>query len=439
MTILTNSGLAKLASATPEDQLRIASVAAGDGSGGYPPIDPTMTALVNEVWRGDSSDPIRDPDDDRVLIFEGVIPANVGDFVIREVGLFDEDDDLIAIGQVEEIAKPSTSTGSPITLTIRVRITMSNASETDLIIGDAPAVDHQGTTNRDANDAHPIDAITDLRPIVDSLITPQWLPSDRRYVWYAGSSLSVPRWVNIAEVTAKAGQSAFFRIMLASARVTIAWLPATITASLGQSATQPPTCNAVLGGPRFNAIFDPNTSGLEPGPASGHVRAHRISYDPVSGETILGVWVRVEADDRVFCEYIGGMEAVTTIADTAASDLPPGTIYGSATYEVNWRVLNDTINSQSWVDESPNRYVNADFTNDTGRPISVRVNAESSSTTGPEVIDIIVGGVTIGRQTIPNDGDPNHVLQFAVPDGQTYQLSTSATNSILTRFWFELK
>src|SRR5690554_3330898 len=93
--ILTNIGLAKLASATPEDQLEIKSVAVGDSDA---PIDPTNTALNNEVWRGDSSLPIRDPMDAKVLIFEGVIPASVGGFTIREVGLFDVDDDLIAIG-----------------------------------------------------------------------------------------------------------------------------------------------------------------------------------------------------------------------------------------------------------------------------------------------------------------------------------------------------
>lgn len=157
--ILTNIGLAKLASATPENQLEIKSVAVGDSDA---PIDPTNTSLNNEVWRGDSSLPIRDPMDAKVLIFEGVIPASVGGFTIREVGLFDVDGDLIAIGHTSEIDKPAPSAGTPITLTARVRLTLQNAAQTDLIIADSPIVDHQGTSNRDAADAHPISAITGL-------------------------------------------------------------------------------------------------------------------------------------------------------------------------------------------------------------------------------------------------------------------------------------
>lgn len=157
--ILTNIGLAKLASATPENQLEIKSVAVGDSDA---PIDPTNTALNNEVWRGDSSLPIRDPMDAKVLIFEGVIPASVGGFTIREVGLFDVDGDLIAIGHTSEIDKPAPSAGTPITLTARVRLMLDNADQTDLIIADAPLIDHQGTGNRDAPDAHPIEAITGL-------------------------------------------------------------------------------------------------------------------------------------------------------------------------------------------------------------------------------------------------------------------------------------
>src|SRR5690606_18647772 len=97
-----------------------------------------------------------------------VIPASVGGFTIREVGLFDVDGDLIAIGHTSEIDKPAPSAGTPITLTARVRLTRENASQTDLIIADAPLIDHQGTSNRDAADAHPIEAITGLRGELDA-------------------------------------------------------------------------------------------------------------------------------------------------------------------------------------------------------------------------------------------------------------------------------
>lgn len=167
--ILTAKGLAKLASATPEDQLKIAYLAVGDGNGGYPPLDPSMTALVNEVWRGSASEPIRDPENDTVLIFETVIPAQDGGFFIREVGLFDDVGDMIAIGQTGVVEKPADGSGTPVTMTVRVRLALANASQTDLIIADAPYIDHQATSNRDAPNAHPIESITGLRGELNSM------------------------------------------------------------------------------------------------------------------------------------------------------------------------------------------------------------------------------------------------------------------------------
>lgn len=161
-TILTNIGLQKLASATPEHQLKINHVAVGDGNGGYSPLDPDMTGLVNEVWRGPASAPIRDREDPTILIFEAVIPPNIGGFFIREVGIFDDTGDMIAIGQTAVTEKPQDTMGTALSLTIRFRMKLSNASETELIYNDQPPIDHEGLTNRDAPDSHPIGAITGL-------------------------------------------------------------------------------------------------------------------------------------------------------------------------------------------------------------------------------------------------------------------------------------
>lgn len=161
-TILTNVGLQKIASATPEHQLKINRIAVGDGNGGYSPLDPDMTELVNEVWRGPASAPIRDRNDATIIIFEGQIPANIGGFFIREVGIFDDTGDLIAIGQTAATEKPQDTSGTALTLTVRFRVKLSNASETELIYNDEAPIDHQGTNNRDAPDAHPISSITGL-------------------------------------------------------------------------------------------------------------------------------------------------------------------------------------------------------------------------------------------------------------------------------------
>lgn len=153
-TILTNAGLSKLSSATPLDQVNITDFAVGDGN--QTVLDPASTALANEVWRGQASTPIRDPDDASILIFETVIEPSVGGFTIREMGLFDDAGDLIAIGSTTEIEKPVATSEQAISLTVRMHIKLSNTDQAELVYNGGPGyMDHSGLGNRDALDAHP--------------------------------------------------------------------------------------------------------------------------------------------------------------------------------------------------------------------------------------------------------------------------------------------
>ena len=169
-SILTTIGLQKLASATPENQLQITHLAVGDGNGGWPPLSEGMTALVNEVWRGAASAPVRDEQSQQVLIFDSVIPGNVGGFTIREIGIFDADGDLIAVAQTGATEKPGAGSISPLTLTVRMRVRLSNASQVELVYQDTPVTDHQGLGNRSASDAHPIESITGLAEALESFV-----------------------------------------------------------------------------------------------------------------------------------------------------------------------------------------------------------------------------------------------------------------------------
>lgn len=158
-SILTTLGRNKLASATPENQLTITQIAVGDGNGGYPPLTPSMTSLNNELWRGQASSPIRSQDQS-TIIFEGFIPANLGGFFIREVGLFDSEGDLIAVGNTAVIEKPDPASGSAISLSVRIHVALDSASQVDLIITDSPVIDHSGLSNRGAQGSHPAIAIS---------------------------------------------------------------------------------------------------------------------------------------------------------------------------------------------------------------------------------------------------------------------------------------
>lgn len=159
-SILTTAGQQKLSSATPLDQLNITEIAVGDGNGGFPTLLPSMTALTNEVWRGGCSAPIRNPSAPNTLIFEGFIPASSGGYFIREMAIFDDEGDMIAIGHTSLLEKPDDAGGSGLSLTIRLHVALDSASQVDLIYQDGGVIDHAGLTNRDALEAHPAGSIS---------------------------------------------------------------------------------------------------------------------------------------------------------------------------------------------------------------------------------------------------------------------------------------
>ena len=113
--IWTQYGLKKLASIMPgEESLRISFAAVGDGGGALPVVEPSQTGLVHEVWRGPVNGVSVNPADSTDVIVEAVIPNNVGGFFIREWGLFDDENNLIAVGPHDEMHKPLLSDGQAV-------------------------------------------------------------------------------------------------------------------------------------------------------------------------------------------------------------------------------------------------------------------------------------------------------------------------------------
>ncbi|MBP1991034.1 phage tail-collar fiber domain-containing protein [Paenibacillus eucommiae] len=137
VALITNIGLAKLASATPLEQITITHLAVGDGGGGFPALTPIMTALANEVWRGSASPPIRKLKSPNVLIFKAVIPPEAGGFTVREQAIFDAEGDMIAIGQTAAVERPSPDVAVGDKLIVRFHLSLENTSQADLIVQDA--------------------------------------------------------------------------------------------------------------------------------------------------------------------------------------------------------------------------------------------------------------------------------------------------------------
>jgi phage-related tail fiber protein len=128
-SILTAVGLAKIANAQVSgNKVDLTQIAVGDGGGTY--YNPTQsdTHLKNEVWRGNIGSVEIDPENPNWIVIESYIPSTVGGFTVREVGIFDAEGDMIAIGKYPETFKPSLEEGASKDLLLRMIIEVTNAS-----------------------------------------------------------------------------------------------------------------------------------------------------------------------------------------------------------------------------------------------------------------------------------------------------------------------
>ena len=131
-TILTAVGKAKIANAQVLGRkVDITHLAVGDRQ--YNPSE-NQTALQSEVWRGNISSIHTDEENPNWIILEAVIPADVGGFNVREVGVFDAEGNLIAVGKYPETYKPILTEGSAKDLYLRMIIEVTNASSVQLKI-----------------------------------------------------------------------------------------------------------------------------------------------------------------------------------------------------------------------------------------------------------------------------------------------------------------
>ncbi|MGM3223620.1 phage tail protein [Dickeya zeae] len=125
-TLLTQVGEKKLAAAIAAGKaLELAQMGVGDGNGVLPTPDPLQTKLVNEKRRGVINSLTVDPDNTSQMIAEQVIPENEGGFWLREIGLYDVDGDLIALGNCPETYKPELKEGSGRVQTVRMILIVS--------------------------------------------------------------------------------------------------------------------------------------------------------------------------------------------------------------------------------------------------------------------------------------------------------------------------
>lgn len=134
-SILTEIGKAKVAnSALLNKKLVLTTMKIGDGNGSYYNPSENQTDIVKQVYSGSISSIEIDEKNPNWVIAIGIIPGSIGGFYIREVGLFDDEGDLIAIGKYPETYKPSLEDGATNDLRIRTIFEVSNVESVTLKI-----------------------------------------------------------------------------------------------------------------------------------------------------------------------------------------------------------------------------------------------------------------------------------------------------------------
>ena len=168
-TLMTETGTAKLANATALGvPLKLTHMAVGDGGGTLPTPNSKQVKLVAEQRRAALNSLSIDSQNASQIIAEQVIPESDGGWWIREIGLFDSDGDLIAVGNCPESYKPQLAEGSGRTQTVRMVIITSSTDNITLkidpsvVLATRGYVDNLIETRQQKSDV--LTAVSELKP-----------------------------------------------------------------------------------------------------------------------------------------------------------------------------------------------------------------------------------------------------------------------------------
>ena len=133
--ILTDYGTRAIAHALSQRKpLQLTQFAVGDGNGQAVTPTASATALVHQTHIAPVSAVSLDPRNNKQVIVELTIPENVGGFYIREMGVFDSQNKLIAYANCPESFKPTESSGSGKVQVLRMILKVESSSAVTLSI-----------------------------------------------------------------------------------------------------------------------------------------------------------------------------------------------------------------------------------------------------------------------------------------------------------------
>lgn len=151
-TLLTNIGKTKLVYAQVNNKpILLTYIAVGDSDGNYYEPDESQTSLLNEVWRGNICRIYQDATNPERIVIETAIPVNSGGFYIREAGIFDNENNLIAVAKIPESYKPYQSEGATRDFFIKIVLEIGQNLDTAFIIDPSVVIASRQYIDNDHN------------------------------------------------------------------------------------------------------------------------------------------------------------------------------------------------------------------------------------------------------------------------------------------------
>lgn len=194
-TILTNVGKAKIANATLlNSDLTLKTLKVGDGNGTYYNPTEDQEDLKNTVHECAIGAIYIDKKNPNWIISETIIPGSVGGFTIREVGLFDAEGDMIAVGKYPETYKPVVANGASKDLNVRTIFEVSNAENVTLNLDPSVII----ATKEDINNLQ--EQIDENTAQLNEKANPNLLLNGGPEIWQRGTSFTAfgytaDRWI----------------------------------------------------------------------------------------------------------------------------------------------------------------------------------------------------------------------------------------------------
>lgn len=134
-TLVTDVGVQLITAAIMQGaKVNITHLAVGDGNGAYYQPLPSMTKLKNEKWRGEVNSVLVSEQSPNMIDIVAVVPSSVGGWTIREMSVFDEAENMIAVCNTPDTEKVIITTGAAGEIELTMHIEISNTGVISFVI-----------------------------------------------------------------------------------------------------------------------------------------------------------------------------------------------------------------------------------------------------------------------------------------------------------------